>query len=277
MSFTRLLLAAFAGSLLAEVGFARRTLRRPLSVRLGSCDARLVTAAVGEIVRQRRPGWEPDLLRCLQTWSTRPDAAAEPVRTALLEALLRLDAAVPAAALRRVRRGAGAELAFELLVRSARVNERALLAVFRLGVRRPELRRGPRWTRAGDLLCSLRTPGFAAALLAVVDWRGIVTVDDGSATRLAPTASAAAPRAVARWLGELLPATEVRLQYTECAAAGDPALVEAARARVMDAALAARRRVVRGLAAAGALSPLEVAAAARMPVVEVQAALSAAS
>lgn len=112
------------------------------------------------------------------------------------------DAVVPAAALRPLLRGVTATAAFVLLARAPRVNELDLFASFK---RTPAdgRRRDLRWVAEGNLMCTLRTPGFAAILLRDLAWTlTIEVVDAGAPTGGRATAVGALPTvAVGSWLG----------------------------------------------------------------------------
>lgn len=78
---------------------------------------------------------------------------------AALDALIRLDAEVPAETLLPLRQSSPDEV-FILLAREPRQNRQALLSLF--ADEAPD----PRWLAAGNLLAETRAPGFAARLLA---------------------------------------------------------------------------------------------------------------
>ncbi len=96
------------------------------------------------------------------------------VRQAALDALIRLDAEVPAETLLPLY-GASADEVVILLSRAPKRNERELLSLFNEAV--PDVR----WAAVGNLLAGARAPGFAARLLSglkveasvyVYDWEG---------------------------------------------------------------------------------------------------------
>lgn len=96
------------------------------------------------------------------------------VRQAALDALIRLDAEVPAEKLLPLYAASADEVVI-LLARAPKQNERELLSLFNEGV--PYVR----WAAVGNLLTEARAPGFAARLLSglkveasvyVYDWEG---------------------------------------------------------------------------------------------------------
>jgi hypothetical protein len=108
-------------------------------------------------------GWEgqtPSLVSILEDENLNgggEEAAA--VRQAALDALIRLDAEVPAEALVPLYASAPDEVLI-LLARSPEKNQRALLTLF------TEDTSNVRWLAAGNLLAQTRAPGFVARLLA---------------------------------------------------------------------------------------------------------------
>ncbi len=87
---------------------------------------------------------------------------------------MRTNAVVPATALRAHLHGPTEVVAFVLLARDARMNELELLASFRgRGTAAPH---DLRWVAEGNLLCALRTPGFAATLLRGIPWQLCIDV-----------------------------------------------------------------------------------------------------
>ncbi|MCU0866106.1 MAG: hypothetical protein MUC36_20170 [Planctomycetes bacterium] len=164
-------LATVAAALLAQRGFVRRYARARLPARLASPDPHVVARAASEIARDRSPGFEPALLRTLKTWSARNDHDAAVVCLFVLDALIRTDAVVPAAALKRLLHGVTEVAAFVLMARSPTLNELELLASFRdHGPLYGRSCRDLRWVAEGNLLCQHRTPGFAGLLLRDLEW-----------------------------------------------------------------------------------------------------------
>lgn len=98
------------------------------------------------------------------------------VRQAALDALIRLDAEVPAETLLALRHSSPAE-AVILLARDPRQNRQALLSVF--GDATP----AAGWLAAGNLLAEMRAPGFAARLLAGLKIEAVVYVYDSEGDR----------------------------------------------------------------------------------------------
>lgn len=201
MNTTMTVVAAIAGALFAPRGFVQRRVSARLRTDLGSPVARTVARAASEIARRRLVDHVPAVLRGLKTWSTRRDPEAAVVCLFLLDALVVTDAVVPAAALRPLLRGVTATAAFVLLARAPRVNELDLFASFK---RRPAdgRRRDLRWVAEGNLMCTLRTPGFAAILLRDLAWSlTIEVVDAGAAAGPVAPAGALPTVAVGSWLG----------------------------------------------------------------------------
>ncbi len=93
------------------------------------------------------------------------------VRQAALDALIRLDAGVPAEALLPLYASAPDEVLI-LLAHSPRENQSALLTLFR------EDADNVRWLAAGNLLAETRAPGFAARLLGSLKIKATVYVFD---------------------------------------------------------------------------------------------------
>jgi hypothetical protein len=95
------------------------------------------------------------------------------VRQAALDALIRLDAEVPAEVLRALPQGCTDE-AIILLARSPSENQSALLEIFE-GVDDPG-HAGARWLAAGNLLAAVKARGFAARLLGGLKVEAAVSV-----------------------------------------------------------------------------------------------------
>ncbi|MBL8755718.1 MAG: hypothetical protein JNK15_20650, partial [Planctomycetes bacterium] len=147
---------------------------------LASDDARAVARAAFDLASARALGNEAALLRALRTWSTRGGNEAALVRLHLLDALVQGEAVVPAAAVLPHRSGPAAVAAFVLLARDAHLNELELLQSFRarVGHAADDLR----WVAEGNLLCAMRTPGFAATLLRDIVWELTVVVESSART-----------------------------------------------------------------------------------------------
>ena len=163
--------ATFTAALLGQRGFVRRYSRARLAARLGASDPHAVARAASEIAQDRRAGFEPELLRTLKTWSARNDHDGAVVCLFVLDALIRTDAIVPATAVRTLLHGLTEVAAFVAIARCPAVNELELLAAFRdHGPLYGRACRDLRWVAEGNLLCQLRTPGFAGLVLRELDW-----------------------------------------------------------------------------------------------------------
>jgi hypothetical protein len=114
----------------------------------------------------------PSLVSILQDESLNGGGALESiVRQAALDSLIRLDAEVPSDVLLPLYASSPNEVLI-LLARSPQENQGALLALFTDGAP-PAL-----WLAAGNLLAEMRTPGFAARVLAGLKIRASVYVFD---------------------------------------------------------------------------------------------------
>lgn len=112
------------------------------------------------------------LVSILEDENLRGGGAEESVvRQAALDALIQLDAEVPAEALLPLYSYAPDEVLI-LLARSTEKNQSALLTLFREDVS------NVRWLAAGNLLAQTRAPGFAARLLASLKIKAFVYVYD---------------------------------------------------------------------------------------------------
>lgn len=163
-----LLCAAFARA--SGQGGAEPQPATPSFVQLG--DARAEAARLLRSYENRERAWgaylagiyglkeqAPSLVSILEDEALRGEGGEEhTVRQAALDALIRLDAEVPAGALLPLYASAPDEVLI-LLAHAPRENQGALLTLFR------EDAENVRWLAAGNLLAETRAPGFAARLL----------------------------------------------------------------------------------------------------------------
>ena len=188
--------------------------RRRLLSHLHAVEAPRVLTAAHALAVRGGAGFEAELLRTLQVWSQRRDTRAGAVCAAVLRVLVQTEAVVPAALLRPFLHGPHAVAAFVLLARTPQLNELELLALFRRLRRQAPDPCDLRWLAAGNLLCSLRTPGFAGILLRDTTWSLCVhVVDDDEPEGAGAAARAGAEHALAagfpgRCLGRDLAAGE---------------------------------------------------------------------
>jgi len=105
----------------------------------------------------------PQLRKVLAKWAADATEEGEYVRLSLLDALVQLEVAVPAAEIVPHLRGLHFNAAFVLLARDPKANERALLDVFRGRLADGHI--DAPWIAAGHLLAKQKAQGLAALLL----------------------------------------------------------------------------------------------------------------
>jgi hypothetical protein len=187
-----LLCAAAAGASGQEAATKEGGL--PSFVRLGDAGAEAARLLKSDDKKERAwgaylvglhglKGQTPALVLILQDESLASGGPEEaPVRQAALDALIRLDAEVPAETLLPLYQSSPDEVVI-LLARSPVRNQRALLTLF------ADDERPARWLAVGNLLAETRAPGFAPRLLGalkltanvnVFDWEGDHNLGGGS-------------------------------------------------------------------------------------------------
>jgi len=148
-----------------------------VTTRLGAKEA--ATVAWGGYLAQRFGLQEAvgDLRKTLVVWQDTKGREADFVRLALLDALLRLDADVPANELTPHLRGRASTPALLLLARRPALNAAALLEYFDIlsGYHEDRIAH-PDWLATGHLLAANKSHGFAASLIRQLDFHLLVCV-----------------------------------------------------------------------------------------------------
>ena len=147
-----------------------------LAAQLQSDDPKVVAWAAHAASTQRLAPLIRNLVMALQTWRQRNSTSAEFVRLQVLDALVRVDAKLPAGKVLPHLNGITEVAAFVLLTREAKQNQRQLLELFRAPLTDGRVCKDMKWFVAGSLLCEQRAPGFAAAVLREVEFRLVISV-----------------------------------------------------------------------------------------------------